>query len=289
MLLMYPKLGIAMASPGLPPGRTRPLAGFSVQRASVSFCPTLAGFSGHIFPALLPASFLASGRGVALLVRHHGRGIDDRSPHRQIAALAQLPFERGEQRIEHARARQRLAEQLERVLVRCDCAQAKPRNRSQLSRSRLRNCMRASLTVICAARIRTLNMATGPYGRDHPSPGRRNPAPCQRRPNTSKFTARLIVSSGGRPGSRQGIEGTQLRILAAVDAFSRLSPALVPRFSFKARDVVEVLDRVCGKWTIQRRRRRSGSCSRVRSTCRLTPATPPSISAGRVNRRTRML
>ncbi len=39
----------------------------------------------------------------------------------------------------------------------------------------------------------------------------------------------------------------KLRILTVVDAFSRFSPAVVPRFSFRAPDVVEVPERVCSE------------------------------------------
>ena len=38
--------------------------------------------------------------------------------------------------------------------------------------------------------------------------------------------------------------GTRLRVLTIVDTFSRFSPALEPRFSFRGADVVEVLERV---------------------------------------------
>lgn len=41
--------------------------------------------------------------------------------------------------------------------------------------------------------------------------------------------------------------GPKLRILTVVDTFSRFSPAVVPRFRFRAPDVVEVLERVCGE------------------------------------------
>ena len=44
-----------MSVPGLPPGSGRALANFSVQRASVSFCAALAGWSGQTSAALLPA------------------------------------------------------------------------------------------------------------------------------------------------------------------------------------------------------------------------------------------
>ena len=38
--------------------------------------------------------------------------------------------------------------------------------------------------------------------------------------------------------------GTKLRVLTIVDTFSRFSPALEPRFTFRGSDVVEVLERV---------------------------------------------
>jgi hypothetical protein len=38
--------------------------------------------------------------------------------------------------------------------------------------------------------------------------------------------------------------GTKLRVLTIVDTFSRLSPAIEPRFTFRGADVVEVLERV---------------------------------------------
>jgi len=38
--------------------------------------------------------------------------------------------------------------------------------------------------------------------------------------------------------------GTKLRVLTIVDTFSRFSPAIEPRFTFKGADVVEVLERV---------------------------------------------
>lgn len=41
--------------------------------------------------------------------------------------------------------------------------------------------------------------------------------------------------------------GPKLRILTIVDTFSRYAPAVVPRFRFRASDVVEVLERVCAQ------------------------------------------
>src|SRR4051812_43843489 len=41
--------------------------------------------------------------------------------------------------------------------------------------------------------------------------------------------------------------GRKLRVLTIVDTFSRFSPALEPRFTFRGTDVVEVLERVCNE------------------------------------------
>jgi len=41
--------------------------------------------------------------------------------------------------------------------------------------------------------------------------------------------------------------GPKLRILTVVDTFSRFSPAIVPKFGFRAPDVVEILERVCSE------------------------------------------
>jgi len=38
--------------------------------------------------------------------------------------------------------------------------------------------------------------------------------------------------------------GTKLRVLTIVDTFSRLSPAIEPRFNFRGADVVDALERV---------------------------------------------
>jgi putative transposase len=42
----------------------------------------------------------------------------------------------------------------------------------------------------------------------------------------------------------QRATGRKIRILTIVDTYTRFSPALEPRFSFKAEDVVAVLDRI---------------------------------------------
>ena len=39
--------------------------------------------------------------------------------------------------------------------------------------------------------------------------------------------------------------GRKLRILTVVDTFSRFSPAIDPRFSYRGEDVVSTLERVC--------------------------------------------
>lgn len=39
--------------------------------------------------------------------------------------------------------------------------------------------------------------------------------------------------------------GHKLRVLAIIDIFSRFSPVLEPRFSFRCTHVVEILERVC--------------------------------------------
>jgi putative transposase len=41
--------------------------------------------------------------------------------------------------------------------------------------------------------------------------------------------------------------GPKLRVLTVVDTFSRYSPAVVPRFRFRAPDVIDVLERVCAE------------------------------------------
>jgi putative transposase len=40
--------------------------------------------------------------------------------------------------------------------------------------------------------------------------------------------------------------GKRLRVLTVVDIFSKFSPAVDPRFSYRAEDVVRTLERVCG-------------------------------------------
>jgi len=51
--------------------------------------------------------------------------------------------------------------------------------------------------------------------------------------------------------------GRKIRILTAVDTFSRYIPVLEARFSYKGEDVVTTLDRVCRQIGYHRRRQRS--------------------------------
>jgi len=39
--------------------------------------------------------------------------------------------------------------------------------------------------------------------------------------------------------------GRKLRVLTVVDIFSKFSPVIDPRFSYRAEDVVSTLERVC--------------------------------------------
>ena len=41
--------------------------------------------------------------------------------------------------------------------------------------------------------------------------------------------------------------GSKLRILTVVDLFSRFSPVIDPRFSYRGEDVVATLERVCAE------------------------------------------
>ena len=65
--------------------------------------------------------------------------------------------------------------------------------------------------------------------------------------------------------------GPKLRILTVVDTFSRFSPAVVPRFNFRATNVIDVLERVCRKVPT----RRSSGSIRAASLCRVTSTFGP--------------
>jgi putative transposase len=41
--------------------------------------------------------------------------------------------------------------------------------------------------------------------------------------------------------------GRKIRVLTVVDTFSRYSPIIDPRFTYRGEDVVQVLDRVCSE------------------------------------------
>ncbi len=45
----------------------------------------------------------------------------------------------------------------------------------------------------------------------------------------------------------QLVTGRKIRVLTIVDTFSRFSPATDPRFSYRGEDVVQTLERICGK------------------------------------------
>lgn len=112
-------------------------------------------WGGFVWPDLVRLDCILFSLGVALFGCRCQRCVDD------LAALAQLTVEIGEQYFQRDGLGQLLAKQPDRVGIRCWCAKAKPRKRSQLSRSRIRYSLRASLTLCGAARISTLSIATG--------------------------------------------------------------------------------------------------------------------------------
>lgn len=113
-------------------------------------------------------------RGVGLLWRRYQRRVDDLTTHGEITPLLELAVKIGEQPVERAGLGELLPEQPDRSRIRRRPAKigpkatpqrgGKPRKRSQLSRSRIRYSIRASLTLFCAAKISTLSIATGSYG-----------------------------------------------------------------------------------------------------------------------------
>lgn len=44
--------------------------------------------------------------------------------------------------------------------------------------------------------------------------------------------------------------GRKIRVLTIVDTFTRFSPAVDPRFSYRGEDVVLTLERVCRSWVL---------------------------------------
>lgn len=82
--------------------------------------------------------------------------------------------------------------------------------------------------------------------------------------------------------------GPKLHIPPVIHTFRRFSPAVVPRFSFRSPDVVEVLERVCGEmgYPASIRADQAASSSRATWTCGPTPGAARWTSAGRTSRRT---
>ncbi len=82
--------------------------------------------------------------------------------------------------------------------------------------------------------------------------------------------------------------GRKIRVLTVVDIFSRFSPVLDPRYSYRGEDVVQTLEQVCATvgypksiaWT------RAQSSSAATWTYGPMPRTSPWTSAGRASRRT---
>lgn len=82
--------------------------------------------------------------------------------------------------------------------------------------------------------------------------------------------------------------GNKLKVLTAVDIFSKFSPVIDPRFSYRAEDVVMTLERACGEIGYPRTIRvtRAVSSCRAISTCGLTRTMSRSTSRGLANRLT---
>jgi putative transposase len=76
--------------------------------------------------------------------------------------------------------------------------------------------------------------------------------------------------------------GKKIRILAVIDIFSRFSPVIDPRFSYRAEDVVMTLERSAESSVIRRRSvsTRAASLSPAISICGLTATTSFSTSPG---------
>ena len=82
--------------------------------------------------------------------------------------------------------------------------------------------------------------------------------------------------------------GRKIRVLTIVDTFSRFSPAVDPRFSYRGEDVVLTLERICKTVGYPRRSAstRDRSSSPAISTSGLTRRASCWISRGRESRRT---
>lgn len=82
--------------------------------------------------------------------------------------------------------------------------------------------------------------------------------------------------------------GKKIRVLTVVDTFSRYVPVLDPRFSYRAEDVVRMLEQVCPRSAIQRRSGsiKARSSSPATSICGPTPGASRSTSRDRESQRT---
>ena len=162
---LYPKAGTAMSMRGEPSSDGLALENLTVQRASRSFCASLAGLSFHasgMRPALIsvfsPSVLRCFGCG-------DDRRVDDLSAHRQEAGLPQRRVVGAKQHLDR-----RLSPDLARVSASrkvqivfasgTGSDSPSPRKRMNESRSLIRNSVRSSDSEWLACRIRTLNMNT---------------------------------------------------------------------------------------------------------------------------------
>jgi len=122
----------------------------------------------------------------------------------------------------------------------------------------------------------------------------------QLRNKTPKRRVRAKLRDDRQPASRpndiwamdflhdQLATGRRLRVLAVVDIYSRFSPVLDARFSYRGEDVVRVLDTVCGTVAVRGRSgwTRGRSSSRGTSTCGPMPRALRWTSPGLASRPT---
>jgi len=82
--------------------------------------------------------------------------------------------------------------------------------------------------------------------------------------------------------------GKKIRVLTVVDTFSRFSPIVDPRFSYRAEDVVLTLEQACAAMGSPKAIRvdQGSSSSPATSTCGPMPTTLRWTSRGRASRRT---
>jgi putative transposase len=119
----------------------------------------------------------------------------------------------------------------------------------------------------------------------------------QLRNKTPKRRVKAKLREGRMPATRtnetwamdfvhdQLATGRKLRVLTIIDTFSRFSPAVEPRFSFRGADVVEILERVGREVGFPTRSAstRAASSSHATSTCGPISAAWCSTSRGRAN------